>query len=128
MHVFKSADDLLDQNNNEFLAEAYQRLKSDMEKESLVLPTNQSMTTDDFDFKARNLDCAVIRYACALAKKEGVRFDSVRAAFIEGEPLYPGAKFYRENHIQLAIINPRCIKGIFIPMNDEDRYDDLEAW
>jgi hypothetical protein len=114
--------DLLDQNTNAFLAEAYQRLTTDMEKEGLELPTNHPFSGKDFDFKSRDLDCAVIQYACSLAKKEGVPFDSVRAAFIEGAPLYPGAKFYTENHIQLAIINPRCIKGIFIPMNDDTDY------
>ena len=42
-------------------------------------------------------------------------FDSVRAAFWEGKELYPNAGFKTQNHIQLSIINPNCIKGIFLP-------------
>jgi hypothetical protein len=44
--------------------------------------------------------------------------DSVRAAFLEGEPLYPGSMFRKQNHIQIAIINPNCIKGIFLPREE----------
>jgi hypothetical protein len=44
-----------------------------------------------------------------------IKFDSVRAAFWEGEELYPQAGFKTHNHIQLSIINPDCIKGIFLP-------------
>lgn len=107
--------DLLDQKYNDFLKEAYQQLKDDLEAEGTPLPGNRSFGKTDFDFKARELDCAVIRYACALAKEQSEPFDSVRAAFIEGDPLYDGARFFSENHIQLAIINPDCIKGIFLP-------------
>ena len=44
-----------------------------------------------------------------------IKFDSVRAAFWEGEELYPNAGFKTHNPIQLSIINPDCIKGIFLP-------------
>jgi len=107
--------DLLDQKYNDFLKEAYRQLKQDLEAEGKELPKNTHFGSTDFDFKARELDCAVIRYAYALAEELGEPFDSIRSAFIEGAPLYEGAKFYSENHIQLAIINPDCIKGIFLP-------------
>jgi len=70
--------------------------------------------------KSVDLDCAVIRYAVALAQAEGIKFDSVRAVFWEGEALYPGAGFRTHNHIQLSIINPNCIKGIFLPREKVD--------
>lgn len=107
--------DLLDQKYNDFLKEAYRQLKQDLEAEGKNLPKNTHIASTDFDFKARELDCAVIRYACVLAEDFGEPFDSIRSAFIEGAPLYDGAKFHSENHIQLAIINPDCIKGIFLP-------------
>jgi hypothetical protein len=107
--------DLLDQKYNDFLKEAYRQLKQDLEAEGKKLPKNTHFGSTDFDFKARELDCAVIRYACALAEELGQPFDSIRSAFIEGAPLYEGAKFHSENHIQLAVINPDCIKGIFLP-------------
>lgn len=113
--------DLLDQKYNDFLKQSYSQFKDDMQAEGKKLPVNGAFGTSDFDFKKRELDCAVIRYACALAKNAGQPFDSVRAAFIEGPPLYDGAKFHSENHIQLAIINPDCIKGIFLPRSKSNK-------
>lgn len=109
--------DLLDQKYLDFLEVAYKQLKNDMFKTGEELPTNKNFEkdNDNFDFKKRELDCAVIRYAHQLAEKEGARFDSVRAAFWEGELLYEGAGFKKQNHIQIAVLNPNCIKGIFLP-------------
>ena len=113
--------DLLDQKYNDFLKYAYSRLKDALSERDKPLPSNRNMGKDDFDFKARELDCSVIRYACTLSKEEnGKSFDSVRAAFIEGSPIYEGARFFSENHIQIAVINPNCIKGIFLPRQEVD--------
>ncbi len=107
--------DLLDQKHLDFLSLAFESFKKDFEERGVALPVNSSFGADDFDFKKRELDCAVIRYAHELAEKEGTRFDSVRAAFWEGEELYPGAGFKKGNHIQIAVLNPDCIKGVFLP-------------
>lgn len=113
--------DLLDQKYNDFLKDTYSRLKNALSEQGRPLPSNRKIGEDDFDFKARELDCSVIRYACTLSKKEHDKpFDSVRAAFIEGNPIYEGARFFSENHIQIAIINPNCIKGIFLPREEID--------
>lgn len=109
--------DLLDQTHIDFLNVAYEQLKIDMADENKTLPTNGQFGSNDFDFRKRELDCAVIRTACALAADLGQPFDSVRAAFIEGTPIYEGAKFFSKNHIQIAIINQNCIKGVFLPRN-----------
>ena len=64
----------------------------------------------------RYLDCAVIEYTHSFLKAKGESsYDSVRAAFFEGGPIYSGAGFNEKTHIQLCIINPNCIKGFFIP-------------
>ena len=107
--------DLLEQKNLEFLGWAYSEFEKSLVENGEELPVNSSFGENDFDFKKRELDCAVIRYAHKLAKEEGMEFDSVRAAFWEGNPLYPGASFKAENHIQIAILNPDCIKGVFLP-------------
>jgi hypothetical protein len=107
--------DLLDQKHLDFLAVAYEDLKKSLEIENKTLPINSSFSENDFDFRKRELDCAVIRHAHQLAKDEKMNFDSVRAAFWEGEPLYEGAGFKKQNHIQIAVLNPNCIKGIFLP-------------
>lgn len=107
--------DLLDQRNLDFIAFAYEDMVKNLRIAGKPIPENTHFGKADFDFKNRQLDCAVIRYAHALAKDEGTEFDSVRAAFWEGDELYPGAGFRKQNHIQIAVINPDCIKGIFIP-------------
>lgn len=107
--------DLLDQKYLDFLKIAYKNLKADLRSQDQDLPTNSSFGAYDFDFKKRELDCAVIRYAHQLAEESGEKFDSVRAAFWEGEELYPGAGFRKGNHIQIAILNQNCIKGVFLP-------------
>lgn len=107
--------DLLDKQHLDFLAFAYQELANGLKEAGKELPTNTAFGLNDFDFKKRELDCAVIRYAIDIAKLNGIHFDSVRAAFWEGEELYPNAGFKTHNHIQLCIINPDCIKGIFLP-------------
>jgi len=43
-------------------------------------------------------------------------YDSVRGVFVEGNELYPTAGFRDKNHIQIAIKNPECIKGFFLPI------------
>lgn len=117
--------DLLEQKNLEFLAWAYSEFKKSIEENNKELPINTSFYKNDFDFKKRELDCAVIRYAHKLAKNEGMEFDSVRAAFWEGKPLYKGTTFMSENHIQLAILNSSCIKGVFLPRNSTNKLFEL---
>jgi hypothetical protein len=107
--------DLLDQKYLDFLKFAYDEFKVSIQKSNITMPYNTNFGKNDFDFKNRQLDCAVIRYARSLAEAAGECFDSVRAAFIEGDPLYEGAGFHKNNHIQIAILNPNCIKGIFLP-------------
>ena len=107
--------DLLDQKYLDFLKIAYDSLRKELESEGKSLLTNSAFGAHDFDFKKRELDCAVIRYAHQLAEEAGEKFDSVHAAFWEGEALYPGVGFRTGNHIQLAILNHNCIKGLFLP-------------
>lgn len=40
----------------------------------------------------------------------------------EGGELYPGSGFREKNHIQIAIINPNCIKGFFLPREVDAKY------
>jgi hypothetical protein len=108
--------DLLDKKWLDFLHDAYDQMTLGLSEVGKELPANSAFDENDFDFKKRELDCAVIRFAVELAEtKMAIKFDSVRAAFWEGEELYPNAGFKTHNPIQLSIINPDCIKGIFLP-------------
>jgi len=74
------------------------------------------------------LDCAVIESVHKYIKDEpdnieGLQpYDSVRAAYVEGEPIYPKAGFTEKNHIQICIRNPNCIKGYFLPRENTTDY------
>ena len=88
-----------------------------MEEVGAALPVN-SLGGSPTDLLLRKLDCAVINYHRQLHKESGMReYDSVRGVFWEGGDLYEGAGFKSKNHIQIAIINPNCIKGFFRPRN-----------
>jgi len=73
--------------------------------ERLTLPVN--------DRKRNNLDCLVINHAIALYEDYG--FQTVRSAFLEGRPVFPGSKIKLQSHIQISVIDPDCILGVFRP-------------
>lgn len=64
----------------------------------------------------RDLDCLVINAAVALQQRCNKQpFDTVRGAFVEGAPIYPGAQLFSETHIQICVRNPQCVCGYFHP-------------
>jgi hypothetical protein len=67
-------------------------------------------------FRARYLDRAVFETLHQLRKQENKPpFDSVRAFFVEGEPLYEKAGLHSLDHIQICVRDPRQIVGYFLP-------------
>jgi hypothetical protein len=81
-----------------------------------ALPVN-SHAVEGGSFLFRDLDCAVLNYAHTIrAKLNKPPFDTIRAAFWEGEELYPTAGFRAQNHVQVCVRNPNCIKGYFRPL------------
>ena len=95
------------------VTKAYATLSDTYTKAGLALPSNMG-GKDQFK---RELDCQVIQTLHLYRQENGLQpYDSVRAAFQESDPLYPGAGFRIHNHIQLAIINADCIKGYFRPI------------
>jgi len=74
------------------------------------------------DLIVRELDCAVIRFLHTTRAGMNLQaFDTVRAAFMEGDRLYSNAGFAAKNHIQICVRNPACIKGYFRPLDDDGR-------
>ena len=62
----------------------------------------------------RNLDCAVTQRLHAILEERHLpAFDTVKAVFTEGPPVYPGSGFREKTHLQIAVRNPECIKGVF---------------
>jgi hypothetical protein len=85
-------------------------------RKELEIPNNKPIGNEG-DLLLRHLDCAVIETIHKFNKDDEQRqeFDSVRGVFFEGAALYADAGFKEKNHIQIAIRNPNCIKGYFMP-------------
>ncbi|NLD46585.1 MAG: hypothetical protein GX660_05225, partial [Clostridiaceae bacterium] len=108
--------DLLDSTNIQLLKEGYALFVKESLELNKPIPQNKNHSKSKGNDKVlRYLDCAVIEYTSKFLQSKGEKpFDSVRAVFVEGEPIYPDAGFNEKSHIQICIINPNCIKGIFL--------------
>lgn len=113
--------DLLDQKYLDLVKYTHDILEGIFKKRGLKLPENTGFGEKDFDFRKRELDCAVIRATHIMANQLDDKFDTVRAVFPEGKSLYPNSGFKAKNHIQIAVLNPDCIKGIFLPRKKQKK-------
>jgi hypothetical protein len=97
---------------------AYDALKKTCEVAGIELPKNVGR---DGDKVVRNLDCAVIAMMHSLRQNANPPlppYDSVRCAFSEGAPAFPGGFFCEKSHVQIAVRNPdQCVLGYFRPRN-----------
>ncbi len=72
----------------------------------------------------KDLDCVVINLVDFVTDNRGLaKYDSVRAPYLEGKELYPGAEFQVDTHIQICVRNPNCIKGYFHVREPVDGYN-----
>lgn len=114
--------DLLDYNNNQLLKYAYSLVTDSFAKSGKDLPSNKNISGGN-DLLLRFLDCQVIEELHKLTPEIGHQgFDSVRGAFVEGEPVYEGAGIYEKTHIQICVRNPNCIKGLFLPREENHKW------
>lgn len=108
---------LFDEKNLQLVKNTYEFVLKYTNQNERPLPKNKFGE----DLLLRHLDCFVINTLHGLIKetKEIPPFDSVRAPFWEGKELYPNAGFKEKNHIQICVINPKCIKGYFDPIHND---------
>lgn len=111
--------DLTSRQDLELVKNAYESFKKLSDESDFDLPVNESPSNGkNKDRPLRYLDCAVIKHLHEVIEAEkgvGNSFDTVRGLFPEGDHLFPGSGFRSHNHIQIAVRNPDCIKGFFIP-------------
>jgi hypothetical protein len=66
------------------------------------------------DLLRRHLDCAVIRHLHEILKSaHSPPLQSVKGVFAEGQAVYPGAGIREKTHVQIAMLDAACIKGVF---------------
>ena len=77
---------------------AHENLREAYLKAGKALPANRN--------KARLLDCLVLNYLTTYVLPE---CETVRAPFLEGDPIYEGAMLLGQSHIQLVVRAQSCI-------------------
>ena len=112
--------DLVASEDIELLRAAHASFLKVQRKAKLPIPRNGSPKgLKDKDRVLRFLDCAVFRHlhqiidSMAQSDPGFEPFDTVRGMFVEGGRAYPGSGFYRKSHVQIAVRNTSCIKGVF---------------
>lgn len=114
--------DLSSRRDLDLLRSAYESFHETQVLADLPMPENRDAPADSNEDRVlRYLDCAVLRHLHQIIEKQPTSgrliepFDSVRGMFPEGGPLYPGGKIMLKSHVQIAVRNSDCIKGVFWP-------------
>ncbi|HWB52862.1 MAG TPA: hypothetical protein VG722_01675, partial [Tepidisphaeraceae bacterium] len=93
---------MLDSRYIAMVRRAHQEMVAQAQATGAELPENSVGS----DLLLRKLDCAVIRFLHKAREAAGnAPFDTVRAAFFEGQRLYTNAGFAAKNHIQICVRN-----------------------
>lgn len=83
------------------------------------LPENRTTVRGDQRLTRADFDCAVIDFLHESLEERhkdnegGEVFDTVRGFFFEGNALYDGSMFREKTHVQIAVVNPKCLVEIF---------------
>lgn len=104
---------LIEPQSLSIVQEAYKGLERLYAETGRKMPTNKK--------NIRKLDCAVIKFVHQTRINEGKPpYDTIRCAFIEGEPLYEGSNFSSRLHIQVCVLKSGLIKEYYLPRPIEE--------
>ena len=125
--------DFMDSQSINLLNAYYKLMKINYEALDRQLPQNKDARRDFHKDKLiRELDCAVIEfmheqifdtYQQQVAENgySNIKiFESTRGVFTEGGEAFPGSAIQTKNHVQICIRNLNCIKGFFLPREEQD--------
>lgn len=109
--------DLTVRENLDFLGTVFESYAEMRTKAGLAMPENKDSIKGASQNKVmRHLDCAVFNYLHQVIEEGGQPpFDTIRGLFVEGDRAYPGSEVYKLTHVQIAVCNDDCIRGIFLP-------------
>lgn len=80
------------------------------------MPVNESTGADDHDTLLRRLDCAVFNIGHQMWEQQHqAAIQLMRAAFYQGKRVTDTSEFRTGTHIQLALRDPTCVLGWFLP-------------
>lgn len=97
--------DLIDVKWHDVVRESYTDLVTRLQASAQSLPRQT--------LGAHRLDRAVINRMAAVLQSRGVVVRVVRAAFMEGDPLFPGSALWTQSHVQIAVRDPAAIVKVW---------------
>jgi hypothetical protein len=109
---------LLDHGSIQALKNSYQLIVAQAKISGTEVPrnTNPKQQAGSPDRIYRRLDCKVIELVHhQMQEAREPAFDTVRAVFLEGAPVYDEAGFLEKTHIQVCVRNPASVIGYFRP-------------
>lgn len=116
--------DLLTREDLQIFRSAHDTFSKVHDRSGLPMPENKNPRgASDDDRVLRFLDCAVFRHLhetmqrVSAAKPSIEPYDTVRGMFVEGDRVFPGSGIFEKSHVQIAVRNPACIKGLFFPLD-----------
>lgn len=98
--------DLLDPAWFQILSEAYDVVVASYASRGEALPRQQGLV--------HGMDRIVINYACAVLDDAGTHVTTVRGAFQEGRPAFPGSALATHAHVQVAVRDLTAIESFEI--------------
>lgn len=99
---------LVEDNSLTLLSDAYQAFANRTAELGIEMPINEK--------EVRLLDCAIIEFLHSMRESENKPpFDTVRCAFSEGGPVFPGSGIAARLHIQVCVRNTNMIRAYFLP-------------
>jgi hypothetical protein len=94
---------LLDIEHHVRFTQAYEWALHQASRDGTTIPENR---VTGLHYRDRHL----IEFYCRIAAEDtGVQFQTVRACYPEGEPLFPGSHLLSRTHVQIAVRDARCI-------------------
>jgi hypothetical protein len=103
--------DLLDIYWSRVLTDTYDAYLAQSKRAGLQLPRQTR--------GAHRLDRAVINYAVGVLAEQGIVIRSVRAAFVEGSPVYPRSALFDREHVQIAVRDLSLIEETWMEGKEE---------
>lgn len=93
--------DFLDTGWEDPLRAAYASLFATLSRAGIAMPAQKP--------GRHYLDRAIINHAVVMLKRHSMDIRAVRAAFREGDPIYPDSQIYTRSHVQIAVRDPAII-------------------
>jgi hypothetical protein len=102
--------DLMEPSHSVRLGKVFPTFLQVLERQGRSRPSNRSAHKKDRIRTHRYLDCKMINWFAEGAAARLRPFQTVRAGFQKGKPIYPGSAIHEKTHVEIAVRDPTVIK------------------